>query len=68
LALCKKAQYVVVKVDMPNIYSRASLMNVDVNDEVPNETPKALIPSDGVLNWDGVMKLRDKLEGDHATH
>ncbi len=53
---------------MPNIYSRASLMNVDVNDEVPNETPKALIPSDGVLNWDGVMKLRDKLEGDHATH
>jgi hypothetical protein len=28
----------------------ASLMEDDVNDEVPNETPKTLILSDGVAN------------------
>jgi len=39
-----------------------------VNNEVPNGTPKTPFPSDGVVNWDGVLKSGDKLEGDHATH
>jgi hypothetical protein len=28
-----------------------------------NGTPKTLIPSNGVLNWDGVSKSGNKLEG-----
>jgi len=48
--------------------NKTSLMKDDVKDEVPNGTPKVLNPSDGVLNKDGVSKLNDKLEGDHATH
>jgi hypothetical protein len=27
-------------------------MKDDVNDEMPNETPKTLIPYDGMVNWD----------------
>jgi hypothetical protein len=42
-------------------------MKNDAKDEVPNGTPKALIPIDGVLNKDGVSKLGNKLEGDHVT-
>jgi hypothetical protein len=42
-------------------------MKDDVNDEVPNETPKSMIPSNGVVNWD-VLKSSDVLEGDYATH
>jgi hypothetical protein len=37
-------------------------MKDDVNDEVPNGTPKILIP------FDGVLKLGDKPKGDHGTH
>jgi hypothetical protein len=36
-------------------------MKDDVKDEVPNVTPKTLIPSNGVLNRDGVLKLGGKL-------
>ncbi len=43
-------------------------MKDDLNDDVPNGTPKTLIPFDGVLNQDEVLKLSNKLEGDHATH
>jgi hypothetical protein len=43
-------------------------MKDDLNDEVPNGTLKTLMPSDGVLNWDGVSKSCGKPEGDHATH
>jgi len=43
-------------------------MDDDLNDEVLNETPKIVIPSDGVLNYNGVSKSNDKLKGDHATH
>jgi hypothetical protein len=32
-------------------------MKDDVNDEVPNGTPKTLIPSYGVVNCDGVLNL-----------
>jgi hypothetical protein len=39
-----------------------------VNDEVPNGTPKTMIPSNGVVNWDEVLKWGDKLEGGHVTH
>jgi len=44
------------------------MMKDDVNDEMPNGTPKILIPYDGVLNWDGVLKSSDKPKGDHGTH
>jgi hypothetical protein len=37
-------------------------MKDDMNDEVPNGTPKILISSDGML------KSNRRLEGDHATH
>jgi hypothetical protein len=43
-------------------------MKNDLNDEVPNETFKTLILSNGVLNWDGVSKFSDKFERDYATH
>jgi hypothetical protein len=43
-------------------------MKDDVNNDVTNVTPKILIPFDGVVNWDGLLKLNDMLEGDHVTH
>jgi hypothetical protein len=43
-------------------------MKDDVIDEMPNGTPKTLILFNKVVKWDGVLKLGDKLEGDHATH
>jgi hypothetical protein len=43
-------------------------MKDDVNDEVPNGTPKIWILSDGVVNWDGVLKLSGRPKGDHATY
>ncbi len=43
-------------------------MKDDVNDEIFNGIPKILIPFDEVVNWDGVLKLGDRLESDHATH
>jgi len=49
-------------------FNRTSLMKDDVNDEMLNGTSKTLIPSDGVVNWDGVLKLGGRLEGDHVTH
>jgi hypothetical protein len=33
-------------------------MRDDVNDEMSNGTPKILIPSNGVVNWDQMLKLR----------
>jgi hypothetical protein len=39
-------------------------MKDDVKDEMPNGTSKALIPSDGVVNWDGVLKFGGRLESD----
>jgi hypothetical protein len=48
--------------------SMTFFMKGDVNDEVPNGNPKILIPLNGVLNWDGVLKLGGKLKGDHVTH
>ncbi len=49
-------------------FCKASLMKNDVKVKVPNKTPKTLIPLDGVVNWDGVLKFVGRLEGDHATH
>jgi hypothetical protein len=43
-------------------------MKDDVNDEVSNETPKTLVPFNGVVNCNGVFKSGGRLEGDHATH
>ncbi len=35
---------------------------------VPNRTPKTLIPLDGVVNWDGVLKFGGKIDGGHVMH
>jgi hypothetical protein len=43
-------------------------MKNDVKVKVPNETPKTLILSNEVVNWDGVLKFGAKAEGDHVTH
>ncbi len=43
-------------------------MKDDVIGEVPNGMPKTLIPSNGVVNQDGVLKSNDKPKGDHDTH
>jgi len=43
-------------------------MKDDLKVTVPGGTPRTLICSDGVVNWDGVLKSGGKPEGDHATH
>jgi hypothetical protein len=43
-------------------------MEDDVNNEVCNGIPKTLIPSDGVVNWDGVLKSSNEPKDDHATY
>jgi len=43
-------------------------MKDDVKIQVPNKPPKTLIPSDGVVNWDGLLKFGGRPEGDHAMH
>jgi hypothetical protein len=43
-------------------------MKNDVKVKVLDKTPKTLIPSNKVVNWDGVLKSSGRLEGDHATH
>jgi hypothetical protein len=43
-------------------------MKDDMKVKVPNRTPKTLILSNGVVNWDGVLKFGGKLKGDHVTH
>jgi len=43
-------------------------MKDHVKSGVPNGTPKTLIPSDGVLNWDGVWKSGGRLKRDHVTY
>jgi len=43
-------------------------MKDNVKVKVPNGTLKTLILSNGVVNWDGVLKSSDRLEGDHAMH
>jgi hypothetical protein len=36
-------------------------MKDDVNDEVPNGIPKKIIPFNGMINWDGVLKSNNKV-------
>jgi hypothetical protein len=43
-------------------------INDDVKVDVPNGTPKILIPFNGVVNWDGVLKSYGRLESNHVTH
>ncbi len=45
-----------------------SLIKDDVSDEVPKGTLNILIPFNGMVNRDGMLKLGGRLEGDHATH
>jgi len=47
---------------------KASLMKDDVKIKVSNRTFKILIPLDGVVNWDGVLKFGERPKCDHATH
>jgi hypothetical protein len=42
-------------------------MKDDVKVKVPNKTFKTLIPLDGLVNWDGVLKFGGKLDSDHVT-
>jgi hypothetical protein len=46
----------------------ASLMKNDVKVKVPNRTTETLIPSNGVVNWDGLLKYSGRVEDDHAMH
>jgi hypothetical protein len=46
----------------------ASLMKDNVNDEVPNGTPKTLILFYEVVNWDGVLKSSNKPKDDRVTN
>jgi hypothetical protein len=43
-------------------------MKDDVKIKVPNGTPKTLIPSNGVVNWDGVLKFGGRPKVDHFMH
>jgi hypothetical protein len=43
-------------------------MKDDVNDEMPNGIPKTLIPSNGVVNWDGVLKSSGRPKANHVTY
>jgi hypothetical protein len=43
-------------------------MKDDVKVTMPNRTSKILIPSDGVVNWDGVLNFGGKPKGDRAMH
>ncbi len=51
-----------------HFFIKLSFMKDDLNDEMPNGTPKILIPYDGVLNQDGVSKSGDKPKEDYVTH
>jgi hypothetical protein len=42
------------------------MMKDDVKVMVPSGTPKTLIPLDGVVNWNGVLKSGGMLKG--VTH
>ncbi len=56
------------KVDMWTSSSKAFFMKDDMKVKVSNGTPKTLIPLDGVVNLDGVLKSGGRPEGDHAMH
>jgi hypothetical protein len=43
-------------------------MKDDMKVMVPSRTPRTLIPLDGVVNLDRVLKFNGRLEGGHAMH
>jgi hypothetical protein len=45
---------------------KTSIRKDDVKVKVPNGTLKSLIPSNGVVNWDGVFKFGGRPKGDHV--
>ncbi len=49
-------------------FNKTSLVKDDLKVKVPNRTPKFFIPSDKMVNWDGVLKFGGRLEGEHVTH
>jgi hypothetical protein len=44
----------------------AFFMKDVMNHKMFNGTPKTMVPSNGVVNWDGVLKLGGRVEGDHV--
>jgi hypothetical protein len=56
------------KLGSASSFNMTFFMKDDVKVKVPNTTPKILIPLDGVVNWDGVLKLSGRPEGDHVAH
>jgi hypothetical protein len=43
-------------------------MKDDVKIMVSSGTPRILIISNGVVNWDGMLKFNGKPKGDHVMH
>jgi hypothetical protein len=43
-------------------------MKDNVKVKLLNGTPKTLIPLNGVVNWDEVLKFGGRSKGDHVTH
>jgi hypothetical protein len=43
-------------------------MKDDLKIKVSNGTPKILIPSDGMVNENGVLKFGGTPKGDHVMH
>jgi hypothetical protein len=44
-------------------FSKVFFMKDDLNDELPNGTPKILILFNGVLNWNGCQRWAASLRG-----
>ncbi len=53
---------------MLNILLQGIFDKDDMKVKITNRTPKILIPSNGVVNWGGVLKSGGGLKGDHAVH
>ncbi len=49
-------------------FNKAFFMKDDMKVEVSNGTSKTIIPSNGVVNWDGVLKFGNMPKGDHVMH
>jgi hypothetical protein len=49
-------------------FNMTFFMKDDMKVEVSNRTPKTLIPSNGVVNSDGVLKSNDGRKNDHVMH
>jgi len=53
---------------LSTLFARHFFMKDDVKLKMPNGTLRTLLHSNGVVNWDGVLKFGGKLKGDHVAH